>query len=434
MGKDAVETNSLNELILAKKLGDLSKYIETSNPDEIKRLLKLPDSYGDIPLHIMHSKGIDIARTIFNLYKEHGLLEECYDFVNKYNETPFYYALNTTDDEVRSMIFGDVNVKENRDFFMRHVRREHFDKIVSNSTHNWEGPSKRLASYLLYLTADKSSQTDRILRSVDKDGNPFIFLFLESDNWIDSLEILLKYDATLLLQPRKYERAYPMHVVCKHPFRCEESIKLMVKYGGLHLLDYVDSHNKTARKYFQHHNQTYDHVMKWLETNLSPEILNQKLADNHTVDETKEVSANEILPFCALGCCIAGLNCDFPSCVGCRLRGSMFCLDSDIISCKMAENPAHCCLLLKGSTKCLSSKHIDFCKFSYQCCCIDALCLFPPILVTDTNIPCMCTACGLTVCYRYTFGLFCLRRLGEIKSAVVSAALVAFANKQPQDL
>ncbi len=425
-----LKVGRLNQLINEKKLDETVAYLQKEDPEELKKLLKESDEYGDTPLHLIHNKGIDIARFILNLYKEYGIMDECYDIVNKYKETPFLHAMNTPNKEIRSMVFGDASNQENRDFFFRHVKLDYFDDVGSDHiAHQWKQTKDKVDFFLPFFTTVKTFEASQFLKSVDKEGKSFIFLFLQSDIWVDTVESLLMYDATLLLQQQKREKAYPIHVVCKHPYNCEEIIKVMIKYGGMHLLDYVDSHNKTARKYFQHHKATYEKVMKWLETNYSPEILGKKLVDDahHTNDEVKEVSAAEILPFCALGCCIAGLNCEFPACIGCRLHGNILCLDSDIISCKMPENPAQCCLLLKGSVKCLSPRKSTFCKFAYQFCCIDALCLFPPIVVTDQDIPCMCTTCGLTICFRYQFGLFCLRRVGEIRSALFTESIQRLA-------
>ena len=133
------------------------------------------------------------------------------------------------------------------------------------------------------------------------------------------------------------------------------------------------------------------------ETNATPTAADDKA---QIVEGKKSTSlpgapkAEHLVPFAA--CCCSILTCykKFPDCLGCYNKGTLTCLECEMLCCKTGMNEeasdGSLCQALAGELECIKPSTCG--KLQWQLCCLNCAIAMP----CDEEVPCMIAFLGIT--------------------------------------
>lgn len=126
------------------------------------------------------------------------------------------------------------------------------------------------------------------------------------------------------------------------------------------------------------------------------------------------------------GCCcgITSLYCDWPACVGAQYAIEALCLKCKAIKCKPSKEKGQCCTILEA--KCVCTKPKTCLGLQCQCFCCDTRAALP----CTAEVPCICGALGLVLCYKKKCKPSCCKKLMHIDPAYSKEQVVEIPTQQ----
>ncbi len=111
-----------------------------------------------------------------------------------------------------------------------------------------------------------------------------------------------------------------------------------------------------------------------------------------------------------------GCLCKYPECVGCYIQRQICCIRDEAVMCKPRccfeqQDPTVCCLLGKGSSRCMRDDCVC-CKDVSQCCCLDSRSVCP---CCNDDVPCLIAVLGWVICYNNQCACACCPTPGSLK-------------------
>lgn len=113
--------------------------------------------------------------------------------------------------------------------------------------------------------------------------------------------------------------------------------------------------------------------------------------------KTGDVNVMDLVPCCALCCCIASCFTELPDCLGSVCSYGMCCCSCSILTCKPSKEDRAFCRLCASDVDIVPFDAC--CQARGQCFCCDGRISFPP----TAEIPCIFTVCCLSCCYDNAF-------------------------------
>ena len=84
------------------------------------------------------------------------------------------------------------------------------------------------------------------------------------------------------------------------------------------------------------------HFVPLSKTDFNHSTMAEKTSDDATI------KASELMPCCAVGCCITSYYFEYPSCIGARITQETCCINQTLICCKPSNHPDKCCIFFEG--------------------------------------------------------------------------------------